>query len=394
MSDPQTSDPDSAGGVADTARVEETSSGEQKKFPWKRVIQALISLVIVVGIFAGVMPLIADYGDVFETIKAMTGLEIGSLVLIGLWNLITYWFVLTAALPGLRLREAAVVNQSSTAVSNTMPGGGVIGVGVSIAMLTSWGFTIGSIGRSAVVTGIWNNFVKLGMPVLALALLALDGGITPVRLLAAAIGIAVLIGAVVIFALLLRSDRLARAIGRGVGRIVNGARRLLHKEPIGGWDERSSTFRTDTIGLLRHRWLWLTIATLVSHISLYLVLLVALRHVGVSQEELSWIAVLAAFAFVRLISALPLTPGGVGVVELGYAAVMTIGLDDITSAQVVAAILVFRAVTYLLPIPLGLISYVVWRVNKSWKMTEQQRAKLAGDAYEYEPEATAPSGHA
>jgi len=74
--------------------------------------------------------------------------------------------------------------------------------------------------------------------------------------------------------------------------------------------------------------------------------------------------------------------------------VMTIGLDDITSAQVVAAILVFRAVTYLLPIPLGLISYVVWRVNKSWKMTEQQRAKLAGDAYEYEPEATAPSGHA
>lgn len=395
MSDPQTSDPDSAGGVADTARVEETSSGEQKKkFPWKRVIQALISLVIVVGIFVGVMPLIADYGDVFETIKAMTGLEIGSLVLIGLWNLITYWFVLTAALPGLRLREAAVVNQSSTAVSNTMPGGGVIGVGVSIAMLTSWGFTIGSIGRSAVVTGIWNNFVKLGMPVLALALLALDGGITPVRLLAAAIGIAVLIGAVVIFALLLRSDRLARAIGRGVGRIVNGARRLLHKEPIGGWDERSSTFRTDTIGLLRHRWLWLTIATLVSHISLYLVLLVALRHVGVSQEELSWIAVLAAFAFVRLISALPLTPGGVGVVELGYAAVMTIGLDDITSAQVVAAILVFRAVTYLLPIPLGLISYVVWRVNKSWKMTEQQRAKLAGDAYEYEPEATAPSGHA
>ena len=395
MSDAQTSDPDSAGGVADTARVEETSSGEQKKkFPWKRVIQALISLVIVVGIFAGVMPLIADYGDVFETIKAMTGLEIGSLVLIGLWNLITYWFVLTAALPGLRLREAAVVNQSSTAVSNTMPGGGVIGVGVSIAMLTSWGFTIGSIGRSAVVTGIWNNFVKLGMPVLALALLALDGGITPVRLLAAAIGIAVLIGAVVIFALLLRSDRLARAIGRGVGRIVNGARRLLHKEPIGGWDERSSTFRTDTIGLLRHRWLWLTIATLVSHISLYLVLLVALRHVGVSQEELSWIAVLAAFAFVRLISALPLTPGGVGVVELGYAAVMTIGLDDITSAQVVAAILVFRAVTYLLPIPLGLISYVVWRVNKSWKMTEQQRAKLAGDAYEYEPEATAPSGHA
>jgi uncharacterized membrane protein YbhN (UPF0104 family) len=357
-----------------------------KKAMWKLILQAAVSLAIVVGIFAGVMPLIADYGDVFDTIRAMTGLEGGSLVLIGLWNLATYWFVLTAALPGLRLREAAVVNQASTAVSNTLPAGGVIGVGVSITMLTSWGFRIGSIGRSAVVTGIWNNFVKLGMPVLALSLLALEGDITPARAVAAAIGIAVLVGAVVVFALLLRSDRLARAVGRGLGRIVDWARRLVRKSEVGGWEERSSTFRTDTIGLLRHRWIWLTVATLVSHISLYLVLLVALRHVGVSQSELSWIAVLAAFAFVRLISALPLTPGGVGVVELGYAAVMTIGLDDITSAKVVAAILVFRAVTYLLPIPLGLASYVTWRVNKTWKMTDEERALMSGDAYEYESE--------
>jgi uncharacterized protein (TIRG00374 family) len=353
---------------------------------WKRILQAAVSLAIVVGIFVGVMPLIADYGDVFDTIRAMTGLEDGSLVLIGLWNLVTYWFVLTAALPGLRLREAAVVNQASTAVSNTLPAGGVIGVGVSISMLTSWGFRIGSIGRSAVVTGIWNNFVKLGMPVLALSLLALEGDITPARLVAAAIGIAVLVAAIVVFALLLRSDRLARAVGRGVGRVIDWVRRLFHKSDIGGWERRSSAFRTDTIGLLRHRWIWLTVATLVSHISLYLVLLVALRHVGVSQSELSWIAVLAAFAFVRLISALPLTPGGVGVVELGYAAVMTIGLDDFTSAKVVAAILVFRAVTYLLPIPLGVVSYVTWRVNKTWKMTDEERTLMYSDAYEYESE--------
>lgn len=389
MTEGRTSDP-----KAEPPEATEASGRDDQPrgFPWKRIAQALISLAIVAGIFLGVMPLIADYGDVFDTIRAMTGLEIGSLVAFGLWNLMTYWFVLTAALPGLRLREAAVVNQASTAVSNTLPGGGVIGVGVSVAMLSSWGFTIGSIGRSAVVTGIWNNFVKLGMPVLALALLALDGGVTPARVLAAAIGILVLVSAIVLFGLLLRSDRLARAIGRGVGAVANWFRGLVRKEAIEGWDKRSSDFRTDTIGLLRHRWLRLTVATLLSHISLYLVLLVALRHVGVSQEELSWIAVLAAFAFVRLISALPLTPGGVGVVELGYAAVLTIGLDDITSAQVVAAILVFRAVTYLLPIPLGLISYVIWRLNKSWKMSEEERAEFAGDAYEYEPETVAETG--
>jgi uncharacterized protein (TIRG00374 family) len=373
--------------------TEPAAEAKPKVAIWKRIVQALISIAIIAGIFLGVMPLIADYGDVFDTIRAMTSRETGSLILIGLWNLATYWFVLTAALPGLRLREAAVVNQASTAVSNTLPAGGVIGVGVSISMLTSWGFTIGSIGRSAVVTGIWNNFVKLGMPVLALSFLALEGDVTPARLAAAVIGIAVLVAAVVVFALLLRSDRLARAIGRGVGRVVDWARNLLHKAPVGDWEDRSSAFRTDTIGLLRHRWIWLTVATLVSHISLFLVLLVALRHVGVSQSELSWIAVFAAFAFVRLISALPLTPGGVGVVELGYAAVMTLGLDDLTSAQVVAAILVFRAITYLLPIPLGLVSYIIWRVNKSWKMTEEQRASMTGDAYDYEPSSPSASAN-
>lgn len=375
-----------AGSPEQVSAAEETAAAPKKTAVWKRVAQAVISLAIVVGIFVGVMPLIADYGEVWATIQAMTWLEVLSLILIGLWNLATYWFVLTAALPGLRLREAAVVNQASTAVANTLPGGGVIGVGVSVAMLTSWGFTIAAITRSALVTGIWNNFVKLGMPVLALALLALEGEVTPARLAAAAVGIAVLVAAVVLFALLLKSERLARAIGRGFGRVVDWFRKLLRRPPLGDWGDRAAKFRSNTIGLLRHRWLWLTLATLLSHFSLYLVLLVALRHVGVSQEELSWITVLAAFAFVRLISALPITPGGVGVVELGYAAVLTLGLDATTSAQVVAAILVFRAITYFLPIPLGVISYGVWRWNKSWRMSHQERAELAGDAYQIEPE--------
>ncbi len=351
---------------------------------WKRVVSAIVSLVIIVGIFYFVIPLIADYDEVFATIRVMTTSEVVSLVLIGLWNLITYWFVIVAALPGLRLREAAVVNQASTAVSNTLPAGGAIGVGLTLAMLTSWGFTIAAITRSAIVTGIWNNFVKLGMPVLAVALLALEGGITPARLIAAAIGIAVLVGAVVLLWMVLKSDRLARAIGRFFGRVVDWFRGVFRREPLGDWDGRAAKFRLDTVGLLRHRWLALTLATLLSHISLYLVLLVALRHVGVSQEELSWITVLAAYSFVRLISMVPITPGGVGVVELGYAAVLTIGLDDMTKAQVVAAILVFRAITYLLPIPLGIASYVIWRVNKSWKMTDEERAELAGDAYDVE----------
>ena len=367
--------------MRDDSETTTESSGTNTRSIAKRVAQATLSVAIVVGIFVGVMPQFADYGDVWETIRSLTWLEATSLALVAFWNLATYWFVLVAALPGLRLREAAVVNQSSTAVSNTLPGGGALGVGVTLAMLTSWGFRISAISRSTVVTGIWNNFVKLGMPIVALGLLALERDVSSAWLSASALGVAALAGSIIAMWMTLRSDALARRVGSWIGRAISRVRRLLRKEPVAGWDERAARFRSDTIGLLRHRWFQLTLATLVSHISLYAVLLITLRHVGVSQDELSWIQILAAFAFVRLISALPVTPGGVGVVELGYTAALTIGLDAATNAQVVAAILVFRVITYALPVPLGATAYVIWRRNQSWKMGEEERDEFAGDAY-------------
>lgn len=344
---------------------------------WRRFARTGISLAVVVAIFVGALPKVADYGDVWSTIRGMTWFEVGTLVLVGLVNLATYWFVLTSALPGLRLREAAVVNQASTAVSNTLPAGGAIGVGVTVTMLNGWGFRLPAIGLQAVVSGVWNNFVKLGTPVLALVLLALQGDLTAPRVAAALVGIFVLIGAVFAFALVLRNDRFARAVGRTIGSLVDLVRRIARRPPVGVSEDAASRFRSETVDLLARRWIRLTVATVVSHGSLYLVLLLALRHVGVGTGDLSWITVLAAFAFVRLISALPITPGGVGVVELGYAAVLTIGAGETLHARIVAAILVFRAITYLLPIPLGAAAYVVWRTNGTWRLTVDERDRMA-----------------
>lgn len=325
------------------------------------VVRGAVSIALVVGIFVGVMPRIADYSDVWATISDMTWLELVTLLAFGVWNLITYWFVLVAALPGLSFGHAAIANQASTAISNTLPGGGALGVGVTYAMYSSWGFAAGDTTRSIVITGIWNNFIKLGLPVLALPLLAFQQDVSAAWITASLVGVVVLVVVIVLFWLMLRSDRLAVAVGRGVGRVVSLFRKLVRRPAVTDWDARALRFRKDTEGLLSRRWHWLTLSAIVSHLSLYLVLLTALRHVGVSEAELSWIRVLAAFAFVRLISALPVTPGGLGIVELGYAAALGLGLDEATRAQVVAAILVFRAITYFLPVPLGAGAYLVWR---------------------------------
>ena len=100
-----------------------------------------------------------------------------------------------------------------------------------------------------------------------------------------------------------------------------------------------------------------------SHLALYLVLLVSLRVMGVSEDQVGWAAVLAIFAFTRLIP--PFTPGGLGIVELALITRLTRAGGE--NASVVAAVLLFRSLTYVLPIVLGGFTYVFWRTNHSWR---------------------------
>jgi uncharacterized membrane protein YbhN (UPF0104 family) len=58
---------------------------------------------------------------------------------------------------------------------------------------------------------------------------------------------------------------------------------------------------------------------------------------------------------------LPVTPGGIGITELGLVGIMATSAGHRASAQVTAAVLLYRAVTYLPPIPLGALAWLVWR---------------------------------
>jgi uncharacterized membrane protein YbhN (UPF0104 family) len=75
----------------------------------------------------------------------------------------------------------------------------------------------------------------------------------------------------------------------------------------------------------------------------------------------SWQASLGAFAFIRLLTALPITPGGLGITELGLVGILAVGAGHAVSVQVTAAVLLYRTLTYLPPIPLGALACLVWR---------------------------------
>ena len=141
--------------------------------------------------------------------------------------------------------------------------------------------------------------------------------------------------------------------------------RLLRRKPVHGWDVAITKWRSRVLGLVQHRWIALTGSTIVSHVSLFGVLLLSLRVMGIPDSEVGWAQALAVFAFARLLTAIPLTPGGVGVVELALIAGLSQGSGD--DGRVVAAVLMFRLLTYVLPVVIGACTYLIWRRNRSWR---------------------------
>jgi putative heme transporter len=328
-------------------------------------LRSALVVGFLVAIFFGVFPQLANLSDVWRQVTDMSEIQVLELTAVALGSLLTYGLVLMSVMPGLTFAQATVVSQSSTAVANTMPAGGALALGVSYRFYGSWGYSRTVITRNVVVTGIWNVFAKLAMPVIALALIAITGQVSTALLAAAIAGVVVLAVASALGALALASEAGAHRVGEAVGPFAAWVSRRLRRPEAADPGTTAVTFRRDTIGLLKDRGGRLTAAMILSHVSVFLVLLWSLRAVGVSAGEVGWIEVLAAYAVARLFSAVPITPGGVGLVELGLAgALIAVGGPH---AGVVAGVLVFRVLSFFLPLPLGLASYVVWRREHGWR---------------------------
>jgi uncharacterized membrane protein YbhN (UPF0104 family) len=364
-----------------------TTPGAKRRTLGRRiwmVVQIVAFPAIAIGVFVGILPRIADLGRVWDIVTGMSAAEVAVLVLLAAWNLVTYWPMLVAAMPGLTLGQAAVVCQTSTTVAMTVPAGGALAVGVSYGMYASWGFGVSQVALSAMATFVANMSFKLLLPALSLAALAATGDANGEGLPAALAGLAVFLTAFVLLAVALRSESFARRAGDLAGRIVGRLLRLIGKAPVAGWGESAVRFRGQVVGLLRTRGWMLAAAELVSQLSVYLVLLASVRFTGTPGSAVSWSEVLAVFAFVRLVTAMPIIPGNVGLAELGYIGGLV--LAGGSRPEVVAAVLAFRFLTFFAQIPIGGVTYLIWLRKTGWRRPPGSRQEHA--------ERTEPSGDA
>ena len=331
----------------------------------KRVIQTVIALVVVVAIFAGLIPQLVDYGDVWDAVRGMSAGQVGLLAVITAVYFGGIWALYMAGFPSMRLGEAAVQQQASTAVAYTVPAGGALALGVQIGMITSWGFTGAALSRGVVVVGIWDQFSRIAIPVLGAVLVVFVSDIAATAAISIAAAALIFAGAIVMLILVLRSDAAARWLGRLASRVGSAVMGWFHRGPY-DWTLLFVDLRHRTVDLIRLRWVWLSAAALTNQLALLFLLVASLRAVGVTQEMVTLAHAVAAYSVGRVLTLVPVTPGGVGLVEFVFIALLTQGSGAPDEALIAAGVFTWRALTYLVPIIGGLIAAVVWRTRRKW----------------------------
>lgn len=322
----------------------------------RRVAQVVIGLGLAAALLWWGLPYFAqttwsEVGDVLAGVSPWKAVLYTGFVVAGLY---CYTFVMTGAMPGLSHPRALILNVCGSSVSNLLPGGGAVGLAATYYIAKSWGFTVTSVTTMAVVTGVWNVLARAALPVIALIGLSWGAADLPPSMQEAAWA-AIITGAVVLalFVVAVVTDAGARSVGRALDRLVRAVRRG-HTDPV----ERGLTgLRAQVADTVRTGWLSMTLG-MVGFFGLYYVLfLLCMSATGV---ELPFGQLFAAYAIGRLLTAVGVTPGGLGVTEAGtVAALVAWGADPAAS---MAGVVIFSIFTHLLEVPLGAIGWVVWSV--------------------------------
>jgi uncharacterized protein (TIRG00374 family) len=372
----------------DSHSVAEETAGataDRRRKRRRQRLTQLLAIVVILAVFGFIFPRIASYSAAWHIVRSMTAAWILTLIGVTLLNLATGWWFITTCLPGLTMRRAAAMNLSSTAVANTVPGGGAIALGVSWNMASAWGVSGETFTLYTLVSGLWSQFAKFGTPAVALIALVTVGGANRTLVLATILGTAVFLAAFGAVVAALYNDRFMATLGRFAQRVLNRVMGWFHRSGPRDLEQGFLDFRHQAAQLIKTRGLLISVSTLASDLTGWIVQFACLRACGVTAAEVSWEKSFAGYALIRLLTTIPITPGGLGITEVGLTAYLASGQGTVITDRIGAAILLARALTFVIPIPIGAVNFTVWR----WLRRKVEIVPVAQDVVSPEVDAGA-----
>ena len=245
---------------------------------------------------------------------------------------------------------------AGNAITLIIPGGAAAGAAVQFRMLA-----VSGEGTSSTVGGL-AAFSLLGvggllaLPIFALPVVLLGTPVNRGLVNAALLGAAGFVAFAAFGAVLLAYDAPMRWAGRVAQRLRNWV--LRKRPPLVGLDQTLLSQRNEIRAVLGEQW-WRALLLSAGRLAFdYLCLIAALRATG-SHPRPSLI--LIAYAVAGIIGMIPVTPGGLGLVEASLTGLLV--LAQVDSSQAVLATLTYRLASYWLPLFAGPIAYALFRIR-------------------------------
>ena len=326
----------------------------------KAIVQMVVGLGLLLLLFGVILPSFIDYGLVFEAMRSLEAWQLLVLLALALIRLPIESSLYTATIPGLGFADGLLSYLASNTVADLAPP--PADLAVRFGMYKSLGVSTEAAGVGIIASGFFSIGARLVLPVIALVLVIATGPADEETWVLAAIGVSALVGGVALVALILRSEKFTLRIGDRVGRVANRiAARFGKQLDADNLGTKASDFRIKILGVLRTRWPRATAAVIGSHIMGYTILLASMRFIGISNSQVDWIDLLVAYAIVRLITLIPITPGGIGVAAAGYIVVLGVGQDQGLANLIGAASFLTRIFVWLVPLLIGIGPLLMWR---------------------------------
>jgi uncharacterized protein (TIRG00374 family) len=337
-----------------------TSGPGAKRTGRARLVATLITLAVLVVVFAGIFPRLADYGTAWNSIQRMSATALTALAVATMVNVTVYPLPFQVALPGVGYWPAFMVRQTSFLISNAVPAGGAVGLGVQYAMLSAYGFGAAATTAAIGASTAWNLFITLGLPMIGVIALVLGAGANAPALVAAAGGLAVLGAMIALFVLILRSAATARRVGEIADRVIERFATRFGRAWEPALAVQIVAFRASVVGLTRHRWHALTLTSVLQQLAQLAILHIAVVGLqGPADNSVTPVEGLVAFAVARVAAFLPVTPGGLGTTDAALVALLIAA--GASSGTALAAVLLWRAASFVPQILIGVATFLAWR---------------------------------
>jgi uncharacterized protein (TIRG00374 family) len=300
-----------------------------------------------------VFPTLVEVLGSWDRLGEFSALALAGMAALQLGVLACLWALQHMALRAPRWRPVIASQLAGNALSKVAPGGGALGAALQYRLLVGSGLPPGSTVAGLTAANLLVFAVVLALPVLAIPAL-LRGSVERELLYSAVAGLAIFAVTVGVGAVMLSTDRPLRWVGRAAQRVRNRVR--PRAEPLRGLPSRLLHERDRILATLGPRWKRALAVSVGRWVLDLATLLAALAAIGAHPRPG---LVLLAFCAAQVLAQIPVTPGGLGFVEAGLTAMLA--LAGVSPGDAVLATFAYRLVSYWLPLPLGLVGWVLAR---------------------------------